>query len=224
MKAFVERNIVAVLGALAGLATVAVALNLVVVGQLSSARTDIDALTGQLEEARAEVENLQGTLVLFSTQAGQLQSALGDLGPTVGAAIDEAVAGLDTFRTSTISFDVPINESIPISTQLALDRNIDVPIQTTLPIDEVIDTEITVAGPFGIDIPLSVTVPILLDLPIDLTVAIPISETIPIDTTIPVDLTVPISVPVEGTELASLADSLGTGLRSLRDVLTSLGG
>ena len=44
----------------------------------------------------------------------------------------------------------------------------------------------------------------------------------PPDTSIDVDLTVPIEFPVAGTELARLAESLETGLISLRDVLLSL--
>ena len=224
MKAFLERNLVAVLAVMGAFVVIAVVLNAIAVGQLSSARADIDDLTSDLEAARTEVESLQGALVLFTAQAGELQSALGELGPTVGGAIDEAIDGLATFRTSTIEFDVPINQTIPISTSLALDRTIDVPIKTTLPVDETFDTEITIEGPFGIDIPLNVTVPIQLDFPIDLVVPIPINETVPIDTSIPVNLTVPISVPVEGTELATLATSLEQGLASLRDVLTGLSG
>ncbi len=223
MKEFLERNIVTVLTVVGGLVLASLVLNVVLIGQVGSVRADVDALADDVTAARTEVEELRGTVALFSAQAGALQSALADLGPTVGAALDEAVAGLETFRTSTIAFDVPINETIPISTTLDIDRTVQVPIQTTLPVDETIDTRITIDGPFGIDIPLDVTVPIVVDFPIDLTVPIPINETVPIDTSIPVDLTVPIAIPVAGTELATLAESLQRGLESFRDVVAGLG-
>ena len=224
MKAFLEKNLVIVLAVLGGFLALAVAFNLILVGQLASVRDDVDAFAEEVATARGEVESLQGALVLFTTQAGQLQSALSDLGPTVGTSINDAVEGLRTFRTSTIEFDLPIDQTVPISTEIVIDRALQVPIQTTLPVDEVIETEITIDGPFGIDIPLNVTVPIQLDFPIDLDVPIPINETVPIETSIPVNLTVPISIPVEGTELATLAASLEQGLASLLEVLEGLAG
>lgn len=222
MKSFVERNLATVIAVLGGLIVASLVLNLVLIS-LVDRSSDIDALADELAEARTEVEELRGSLELFSLQAGALQSALGDLGPTASAALDEAVAGLEIFRTSTIEFEIPINETLAISTEFSLDRTIQVPIRTTLPINETIDTDITIDGPFGIDIPLSITVPIVLDLPIDLTVDIPINETVPINTSIPVDLVVPISIPVAGTDLAALAESLQQGLESLRVVLADLG-
>jgi hypothetical protein len=222
MKSFVERNLATVIAALGGLIVASLVLNLVLISQVDRS-SDIEALADQLDEARTEVEELRGSLELFSIQAGALQNALGDLGPTASAALDEAVAGLETFRTSTIEFEIPINERLAISTEFSLDRTIQVPIRTTLPINQTIDTDITIDGPFGIDIPLSITVPIVLDLPIDLTVDIPINETVPINASIPVDLVVPISIPVAGTDLAALAESLQQGLESLRVVLADLG-
>ena len=213
----------AVLGILAALTVLAVVAALFAMNRASAATAELAAVEAELEATRADMEQLRGGVALFSAQATLLQGQLAELAPQVTAGLDEAVAGLTEFEESTIVFDVPINEVVPISTEVVLDRTLQVPINTVLPINETIETTITVAGPFGIDVPLDITVPLDLDLPIDLDVAIPVNETIPIETSIPVDLQVPISVDVAGTELAELAASLRQGLISLRDVLSSLG-
>jgi hypothetical protein len=102
---------------------------------------------------------------------------------------------------------------------VVLDRTLEVPIQTTFPIDQVVDTTITIAGPFGTEIPLDVTVPIQLEIPVDLAVPVSINEVVPISADIPVNITVPIAVDVGQTELASLADALADGLQAFRDLM-----
>jgi EmrB/QacA subfamily drug resistance transporter len=220
---FLTRNVAAIVGGLALVALLTLVVSLLMLARVSGTRSDLEAVQAELVDTRAEMEQLRGGVALFSTQATLLQGQLAELAPTVQAGLDEAVAGLIEFETSTILFDVPIDEEIAISTEVVLDRTLDVPINTILPIDETFDTTVQVNGPFGIDIPLDITVPIALDLPIDLNVAIPINETVPIETFVPVNLTVPIEVQVRGTELAALAASLRQGLLSLQEVLTGLG-
>ena len=50
----------------------------------------------------------------------------------MSAGLDEAIAGLETFGTSTLEFDVPIDENVPIDTEVVIDRTFEVPIKTTL--------------------------------------------------------------------------------------------
>lgn len=140
----------------------------------------------------------------------------------MSAGIDEAILGLREFGDSTISFDVNIDEMIPIQTDVVIDRVVEVPIKTTIPISETFDTTISVSTPLG-DIPLDVTVPVDVDVPVDLVVEIPINETVAIDEQFPVQLDVPIAIDVRDTELANLTDSLAAGLEALQDVLTGLG-
>jgi EmrB/QacA subfamily drug resistance transporter len=218
-----SRNAALIVGALVAATLVSLLVTFLALGRVNDTQSQLDAIQTELTDTRAEIEQLRGGVALFSSQATLLQGQLADLAPTVTAGLDEAVAGLTQFETSTILFNVPINETIPIATEVVLDRTLQVPINTILPIDQTIETRIVIDGPFGIDVPLNITVPLTLDLPIDLNVAIPINETIPIDTSIPVNLSVPIEVEVAGTELATLASSLREGLISLRDVLAGLG-
>jgi hypothetical protein len=210
MRDFVNRHVPLLFGVLAALVVLSLGLNLVLLGR--AGRTERD------------LERVEGGAALFAAQVTGFQNQLAAVGPTVGDALDQAVMGLDTFRTSTLSFDVTIDETIPIDATIDLTRTLDVPISTVLPIDESFDTRIVVDGPWGLDVPLNVTVPIRLDLPIDLQVQIPIDEQIPVRTEVPVHLDVPISVDVAETELAALVAALQQGLEAFGDVLTGLGG
>ncbi|MDX2342598.1 MAG: hypothetical protein QNL12_02170, partial [Acidimicrobiia bacterium] len=169
------------------------------------------------------IARVEGGAAIYAAQVTAFQEQLGGLGPTIDSALGEAVSGIDEFRTSTIRFDVSINEMVPINADVVLNRTIQVPINTTIPIDESFDTTITINGPFGIDIPLDITVPIQLDLPINLDVALPINETIPVNTEVPVNVDVPIEIDIAETDLATLADALAQGLESFRQMASQLG-
>jgi MFS family permease len=217
MKDFLTRNIAAVLAAMAVALVVLLVFTIVLMNRLSTVESDL-ATTQQ------DLERVEAGAALFAGQVQGFQEQLAELAPAVESGLDEAVGGLASFRTSTIEFDVEIDETVGIDTVIDLKRTIEVPINTSLPIDETFDTRITIDGPFGIDIPLNITVPIQVDVPIDLTVAIPVDESIPIRTDIPVQVAVPISIDVAGTELARLAESLEAGLISFKDVIAGLGG
>ena len=167
-------------------------------------------------DARRKVSQLEDTVAELALQAAAIQSVF--QGP-LASELDGVVAELDAFQTSTISFEVDIDETIPVETDFTLQRTVQVPIVTSLPIRQELDTTITIAGPLGIDIPVDVTVPIDVDVPVDLLVDIPIDETVPIATDIPVRLTVPIDVAVEGSPLADLAGALRDALAALANAL-----
>jgi hypothetical protein len=217
MKDFLSRNIAAVLAAMVVVVAMLAVLTIVLMGRLSTVESE-------LATTRQDLERVEAGAALFAGQVQGFQDQLAELAPAVESGLDEAVGGLAAFRTSTIEFDVEIDETVGIDTVIDLKRTIEVPINTSIPIDQEFDTRITIDGPFGIDIPLNITVPIRVDVPIDLTVAIPVDESIPIRTDIPVQVAVPISIDVAGTELAQLAESLEAGLISFKDVIAGLGG
>jgi MFS family permease len=177
-----------------------------------------------LDETRAELERVEAGAAIFSSQVTGIVEQLTELSPSISTGLDEAVEGLESFGTSTLEFEVTIDEEVEIGTEVVLDRTLSVPIKTSLPIDEEFDTRIVIDGPFGVDVPLDVTVPVKIDVPIDLVVDIPVNETIPVDATVPVQFDVPIRIDVSETELAVLTASLASGLESFRDVLGGFGG
>lgn len=184
----------------------------------------IAMLMSQVRETRHDLDRVEAGAAIFAAQVQGFQDKVGELAPDVSAGLDEAITGLESFGSSTVEFNVPIDENVSFETDVVIDREIEVPIKTTLPINESFKTTIKVAGPFGIDIPLDVTVPINIDVPIDLTVTVPIHETIPIDATVPVKLEVPINVDVSQTQLAELSKALAAGLRSFQEIVAQLGG
>ncbi len=212
MKDFVTRNIAAVAIGLGAVLALSFIINIVLLARVGS----IEARIEQTTEDLARVEIGAG---LFASEVTGLQQRLSQLAPQVGAGLNEAVAGLESFRSSTLSFEVSIDETIPIDTDIVLDRTLTVPIQTSFPIDEVVETTITIAGPFDTRIPLEVSVPVRLDIPVDLEIPFSINEVIPVSTDVPVRLSVPISIDVASTELASLADALGDGLAAFADLI-----
>jgi hypothetical protein len=211
-----------VIGGGALLLVVAIA-TLYLVGRVGSLSSDLEEVRLERDQLVADMARVESGAAIYAAQVTAFQEQLGSLGPAIDSALGEAVAGIDEFANSTITFNVGINETVPINAEVVLNRTIAVPINTTIPIDEEFDTTITVNGPFGIDIPLSITVPIQLDLPIDLTVDIPINETIPVNTEVPVNLDVPIEIDISETELATLAQSLAQGLEAFRQMAVDLG-
>lgn len=210
MQSWVHRHLAIVLGAFA----------LVLVAAFAY----IAVLANALDDTRADLDRVEAGSALFASQVTGFQTKIAGIAPTVSGGLDEAIAGLESFGSSTIDFDVAIDETVMINTDVVINRTVEVPVKTTLPINESFDTTIRIAGPFGTDIPLNVTVPVDIDVPIDLTLSIPINETVPIDAEVPVQLSVPISMNVGETELADLSASLAAGLRSLQQVLEGLSG
>ena len=187
----------------------------------AAARAAMESTEQDLATTRADLERVEAGAALYASQITGFQEQLVELRPRVAAGVDEAIAGLREFGDSTISFDVNIDEVIPVQTDIVIDRVVEVPIKTTIPINETFDTTITIDA-FG-GIPLDVSVPVDVDVPVDLVVDIPINETVAIDEEFPVQLDVPISIEVRDTELANLTDSLAAGLEALQEVLTGLG-
>lgn len=191
--------------------------------ELAAVMADGGASSAELDELRADLERVEAGAALYASQVEGFQEQLVELSPEIEAGVDEAIAGLREFGESTITFDVNIDEVIPIDTEVTIRRTVQVPIVTEIPINEEIDTTITIDTPFG-GIPVDVNVPVDVVVPIDLVVDIPIDETVPIQDEFPVQLDVPIEIDVSETELKNLTDSLAAGLESLQGVLTGLGG
>jgi len=206
------------MGVLLAGALVAIAL---LFGRVADAKDDAAGAQTELATARADLERVEAGAALYASQIEGFQEKLVELRPQISAGVEEAITGLRTFGDSTIEFPVNIDQTIPVETEVVINRTVQVPIKTTIPINQSFDTTIQVDTPFG-KIPLDVTVPVDVEVPVDLTVDIPINETVPIKDEIPVKLDVPVKIDVSQTELKELTDSIAAGLESLQDMLTGL--
>jgi hypothetical protein len=225
------------IGALAAILVGAFIVIGLLFGRVASAEDDAEAARTELVAVMADggvsadeltaiqedLDRVEAGAALYASQIDGFREQLVELSPQIEAGVDEAISGLREFGNSTISFDVNIDEVIPIDTEVVIQRTVEVPINTEIPINQDIETTITVDTPLG-NIPLDITVPVDVVVPIDLVVDIPIDETVPIQDEFPVQLDVPIEIDVSETELKNLTDSLAIGLESLQEVLTGLGG
>ena len=212
---WVQRRLGLVVGVMGALVLTALVMSLLMFNQVQATQDELDA-------TRADLERVEAGAAIFASQVNGFVETIGELGPEIDDGLDQAITQLEEFGTSTIEFEVAIDQTISIDENFAIQRTIEVPINTSIPIDEEIQTTITIDGPFGVDIPLDITVPVNLDVPVDLTVDIPIDEEIPVNVDVPVTLDIPVEISVEGTELQTLTQSLIEGLRSFQDGLSGL--
>jgi hypothetical protein len=181
----------------------------------------VAALFLRLEQTREDVQRVEAGALLATVQLQAFRDELVSLGPGVSDSLDEAITGLEAFQTSTLEFDVRIEEDVAIDTEIEIDREFTVPINTTLPIAQTIETTIEVQGPLGLAVPVDVTVPIDLEVPVVLDLTFAVQERIPIEAEVPVRFEVPIAVAIEDTGLADFGASLAAGLASFRELFAS---
>jgi hypothetical protein len=99
----------------------------------------------------------------------------------------------------TLSYEVEVNQSIPIQTTVPFNQEITVPFRSALPISTVVSIPIKagILGTFDIDVPIRTVVPVNVE------VTVPVSQTVHISTTVPVNLAVPIDIPMAETPLVA---------------------
>ena len=214
---WVHRNLTAVLAGFMVLLLGSLALSLWMF-------TRVQAAEDELATTQADLARVESGAALYASQVNGFVETVNGIGPSIDEGLDQAVTGLEDFGTSTIDFDVSIDETVSISETFELKRTVEVPSNTSIPFDVEVETTVTVNGPFGVDIPIDITVPVNIDVPVDLTVDVPIDESVPIDVDVPVKLDVPISIDVEGTELEALTTSLVEGVRAFHEGLDGLTG
>ncbi|MEM7338755.1 MAG: hypothetical protein AAF467_08910 [Actinomycetota bacterium] len=222
MRMTVERAAIAVLG-------IAMLALMVMLGLVSRSLGDT---RNQLVEAQAELSDIQTDLdqveenavvpALVANQVLEISQQLVAVEPEVSAGFDEAIQELEAFSNATLEFQVAVDETVPIDTEITINRTLAFPVNETIAIDETVDTTITVETPLGFDVPVDVSVPVEIDVPINLTIDAPINETVPVATEVPIQLNVPVQVDVAETELKTLSDQLAASLRTLQTLVNEL--
>ncbi len=163
-------------------------------------------------DTRRRLDDLEEAVTPIAVSFAALQGVAGPV-------VDDVAAGLAEFRTSTLSFEVTVDETLPVDVEIPFRRTLQIPIEEVISIDEEFETTVTIQGPFGVDIPLDVRIPVQIDVPLSLTVPIEIDETVPIQAEVPIRLDVPVEVSIAGTELADLIERLEEAVRSASQFL-----
>lgn len=221
---WLQKNVPVLLGVLTALILGAFVLIALLWGRLGDTQAELDATEAELATTQDDLARVESGAALFASQLTGFQEQIVALEPTLTDGLDDAIAGLEEFATSTISFEVNIDEEVVIDTEVVIDRNLQVPIDETVPINETFDTTIQIDTPLGFEVPLDISVPVDIEIPVILDLEIDVNETIPVSATVPVKLDIPIAIDIADTELAVLAQSLIEGLNSLDGVLGGLAG
>ncbi len=117
-------------------------------------------------------------------------------------------------KSSTVSYNLPIDQRVPLNVDVPIERSLQMPINTQVQIKQTITLPVDTA--LGrIDVP----VPIDASIPISTTVPIEFNQTVNISTTVPIRLDVPIQVDLGSPQIAGYLDRLYQALLELRDRL-----
>jgi hypothetical protein len=208
MREFLNRQLTVIIAGLAVLVVLSLAVNVYLLVRAQETDDRIDEVAG-------------GAAVLAAQTSGFFEQ-LTALAPLLDDALDTADVELEALRTSTIAFEVEVDQVIPIEASFPFTRTLTIPIETSIPINETFETRVTVEGPLGIDVPLDVVIPVEIDVPLSLSVPIDIDETIDVDTEFPLRLAVPVEVDIAGTDFAGLAERLQQGIASIREAVGGL--
>ncbi|NOK57513.1 MAG: hypothetical protein GFH27_549303n221 [Chloroflexi bacterium AL-W] len=132
------------------------------------------------------------------------------------AVVQQQVATLvneiEEAQQETISFNLQLDQPVPIRAAVPIQQNLTIPISTTVQVDEKID--IPLSTPFGL---YRIPVPIQTDVPVQATVPITVDETFNISTTVELDMNIPIDFAIDSTLLADYLDRLHQHLTELQE-------
>jgi hypothetical protein len=117
-------------------------------------------------------------------------------------------------KSSQVTYDLAIDQQVPIDIDVPIQRSLEVPIDTEVRINQTINLPVqTALGNFDIPVPLDTTIPV------STTVPIVFDQTVNISTTVPIHLDVPVQIDLGSDQVAGYLDRLYAALLELRDKL-----
>jgi hypothetical protein len=128
--------------------------------------------------------------------------------------ITQLADGVQQAKSTTVRYNFPVDQQLPINMSVPLQNSFAVPIQTNIRINQTIRVPIdTGFGVANLPIPIDATIPISLTVPIE------IKQTLPISATVPIHLTVPLQIELASPAFASYFDQIYRALIDLREQL-----
>ena len=185
------------------------------VAELEAARVADDVA---VRAARREVRPLEVVMVALLAISLLVHaltiSRLLNVRNTLRSEVDRLAANVQSAKTSKVTYNLPIDQQLPINIDVPIQRSLEVPIQTEVRINQTLNLPIQ-TGFGNLDIP----VPIDTTIPVSTTVPIVFDQTVNISTTVPIQLDVPVQVDLGSAEVSGYLDRLYQALIQLRDEL-----
>jgi hypothetical protein len=148
------------------------------------------------------------SLLLHGITIGWLFGVRSTIRSEIGNLADAVVAA----KSETLSYDLPIDQQVPIQVNIPVRQSLQIPINTEVRIKQNIEIPIeTSLGSVSLPVPLDVTVPISTTVPINF------DQTVAISTDVPLQLTVPIQLDLGSSQMAGYLDRIHRALLELRD-------
>jgi hypothetical protein len=148
------------------------------------------------------------SLLIHALTVSRLLSVRATLRDEVGR-LAEAVQSAKQQR---LTYDLPIDQQLPINIDLPIQRDLTVPINTTVQIKQEITLPIdTGLGVINIPVPIDATVPISTSVPIAF------DQTVNISTTVPIQLNLPVRIDMGTGQVGGYLDRLYAALLELRE-------
>ena len=148
------------------------------------------------------------SLLIHALTISRLLSVRATLRDEVGR-LAEVVQGA---KLQQLSYDLPIDQQLPINIDVPIKRDLTVPINIDVPIKQ----QITVPIDTGLGV---VNIPVSLDTSVPISTSVPIAfdQTVNISTTVPIQLNLPVRIDMGTAQVGGYLDRLYAALLELRE-------
>jgi hypothetical protein len=133
---------------------------------------------------------------------------------TLRGEVDRLASSVQAAKSNKVSYDLPIDQQVPINIDVPIKRSLQVPINTEVRINQTLNLPVdTALGRIDVPVPIDTTIPV------STTVPIAFDQTVNISTTVPIRLNVPVQIDLGSQQVAGYLDQLYAALLDLRDRL-----
>jgi len=148
------------------------------------------------------------SLLIHALTLSRLLSVRATLRDEVG----RLATAVQSAKQQQLSYDLPIDQQLPINIDVPIKRDLTVPINLDVPIKQ----QITVPIDTGLGV---VNIPIQLDTSVPISTSVPIvfDQTVNISTTVPIQFNLPVRIDMGAGQVGGYFDRLYTALLDLRE-------
>jgi hypothetical protein len=133
---------------------------------------------------------------------------------TLREEVGRLAANVEAAKQSQVTYNLTIDQQVPIDMDVPIQRSLQVPINTEVRINQTLNVPVSTAlGSFDIPVPIDTTIPVSTTVPIEF------DQTVNISTTVPLRLNVPVQIDLGADQIAGYLDQLHAALLDLRERL-----